>query len=207
MKQRLAMVDVSSPISIRRQCDLLSVSRSSLYYKACDESAENLEIMRLMDEHYFFHSSYGVLRMQDYVDSKGYVANVKRIRRLLRLMGQQAVYPKKNLSKPGETQYKYPYLLKGLEVTRSNQVWQIDITAAAAAYIPMAKGFLYLTAIIDVYSRFVTGWGLSNTLDAKSSHAVLKTASELYGKPEIINSIGDAQSGRPIHLCGLVTGH
>lgn len=110
------------------------------------------------------------------------MANVKRTRRLLRLMGQQTLYPKKNLSKPGEIQYKYPYLLKGLEITRSNQVWQIDIT-----YIPMAKGFLYLTAIIDVYSRFVTGRGLSNTLDDKSSHAVLRAASELYGKPEIIN--------------------
>ncbi|UTA66646.1 IS3 family transposase [Emticicia sp. 21SJ11W-3] len=177
------MVDATSPLSIRRQCDLLSVSRSSLYYKSCEESVENLEIMRLMDEHYFSHPSYGVLRMQDFVDSKGYVANVKRIRRLLRLMRQQALYPKKNLSKPGEIQYKYPYLLKGLQITRSNQVWQIDIT-----YIPMAKGFLYLTAIIDVYSRFVTGWDLSNTLDAKSCHAVLRAASERYGKPEIINS-------------------
>jgi putative transposase len=140
-------------------------------------------MMRLMDEYYLKHPSYGVLRMQDYLFSMSFMVNKKRVRRLLRLMGLMAIYPKRNLSKLGMAKYIRPYLLKGLKVIRPNQVWAIDIT-----YIPMAKGFLYLTAIIDLYSRYVVGWGLSNSLDASSSHRVLKEAILANGKPEIINS-------------------
>ena len=121
--------------------------------------------------------------MRDFLLALGIVANHKRVRRLLRLMGIMAIYPKKNLSRLGQAKYIRPYLLRDLKITRPNQVWAIDIT-----YIPMPKGFLYLTAIIDVYSRYVVGWGISNTLDASCSLEVTKEAIEKHGKPEIINS-------------------
>lgn len=183
MKERKKLIEPGNPIGIRTQCALLAVPRSGLSYERHGESQENLKMMRLMDEYYIEHPSYGVLRMQDYLIGKGFKINVKRVRRLLRLMGLIAIYPKKNLSKLGLAKYIHPYLLKGLKIVRPNQVWEIDIT-----YIPMAKGFLYLTAIIDVYSRYVVGWGLSNSLDAINCHIILKEAILLNGKPEIINS-------------------
>lgn len=183
MKERALLVDPGSQVSIRRQCILLGINRNRLFYQALGENSESLAAMRLMDEHYLKHPSYGVLRMQDYLFSLGFIINEKRVRRLLRLMGLMAIYPGRNLSKLGFAKYIRPYLLRGLKVIRPNQVWAIDIT-----YIPMAKGFLYLTAIIDLYSRYVVGWGLSNSLDANSSHRVLKDAILAHGKPEIINS-------------------
>lgn len=183
MKERMLLIGPSKKVSIRTQCKLLSVSRSSLSYQAVGESDENLKIMRMMDEYYLKHPSYGVLRMQDYLIGHGFSVNEKRVRRLLRLMGLMAIYPKINLSKLGLAKYIRPYLLKGLEIIRPNQVWAIDIT-----YIPMAKGFLYLTAIIDLYSRYVVGWGLSNSLEAVNSHKVFKKAVLANGKPEIVNS-------------------
>lgn len=177
------MVEPQNRLSVRRQCEILEINRSMLYYRPEGESQENLEIMRLMDEHNLKHPTSGVLRMQDYLIGLGFVVNHKRVRRLLRLMGILAIYPKRNLSKLGVAEYIRPYLLRGLKIERSNQVWAIDIT-----YIPMKKGFLYLTAIIDVYSRFIVGWGISNSLEAKSIHEVLKEAIRQYGKPEIINS-------------------
>ncbi|MGB4291540.1 MAG: IS3 family transposase [Bacteroidales bacterium] len=183
MTQRLQMVNCKEPLSIRRQCDLVSVSRGSFYYKPPGETEENLHIMRLMDEHYLERPSEGVVRMRDFLLARGIIANHKRIRRLLRLMGIMAIYPKKNLSRPGQAKYIRPYLLKGLTIDHPNQVWAIDIT-----YIPMPKGFLYLTAIIDIYSRYVVGWGISNTLDASCSRSVTKEAIARHGKPEIINS-------------------
>ncbi len=183
MKQRRELIDNEHKLSVRRQCDLLSIHRSGLYYKPQGEKPENLEIMRLMDEHYIKHPSEGVIRMQDMLFALGIIANHKRIRRLLRLMGIMAVYPKKNLSKLGLKKYIHPYLLKGLDINRPNQVWSIDLT-----YIPMKNGFLYLMAIIDVYSRYVVGWGISNSLEADASLAVLEQAIREHGNPEIINS-------------------
>jgi len=177
------MVNRKETLSIRCQCKLVSVNRGSFYYKPFGETKENLRIMRLMDEHYLKHPTEGVIRMRDFLLALGIVANHKRVRRLLRLMGLMAIYPKKNLSRFGQAQYIRPYLLKGLMIDRPNQVWCIDIT-----YIPMPRGFLYLTAIIDVYSRYVVGWGISNTLDAACSLSVTKEAIKRYGKPEIINS-------------------
>ncbi len=139
--------------------------------------------MRIMDEHYLKHPTEGVIRMQDLLLSLGMVVNHKRVRRLLRLMGLMAIYPKRNLSKLGLIKYIRPYLLKGMKIERPNQVWAIDIT-----YIPMKNGFLYLTAIIDLYSRYIVGWGISNTLDAEASLSVMKQAFKEHGKPEIINS-------------------
>lgn len=183
MKELKEFISDKEPLSVRSQCCLLGICRSNLFYKPMEESAENLLIMRLMDEHYLNHPADGVLRMQDYLFLIGFLVNHKRVRRLLRKMGIMAIYPKRNLSKLGQAKYKRPYLLKGLKIERPNQVWEIDIT-----YIPMAKGFLYLTAIIDVYSRFVVGWGLSNSLDADVSMSVFQNAIAEHGKPEIINS-------------------
>jgi putative transposase len=183
MSQCRKLVDNQHELSVRKQCDLLSVHRSGLYYAPKGESQENLEIMRIMDEHYLKHPTEGVINMQDMLFVLGFLVNHKRVRRLLRLMGLMAIYPKKNLSKLGLKKYIHPYLLKGLKITRPNQVFAIDIT-----YIPMKNGFLYLTAIIDVYSRYIVGWGISNTLDADASLSVLKQAIKDHGKPEIINS-------------------
>jgi len=155
----------------------------NLYYKPVGESEENLRIMRHMDEHYLKHPTAGVLRMRDFLLTLGLVVNHKRVRRLLRLMGLMAIYPKRNLSKLGKAKYIRPYLLRGLDIERPNQVWAIDLT-----YIPMANGFMYLTAIIDVYSRYIVGWGISNSLEAKSVLNVLEEAISRHGKPEIINS-------------------
>ena len=177
------IVSKNHKISMRQQCKLLEIPRSGLYYQPEKESEENLKIMRLMDEHYLKHPTHGVLRMQDFLFGLSLIVNHKRVRRLLRMMGMMAIYPKKNLSKLGLAKYIRPYLLRGLKITRPNQVWAIDIT-----YIPMAKGFLYLTAIIDLYSRFVVGWGISNSLEATSVHDVFKQAVSVHGKPEIINS-------------------
>src|SRR5690606_20818702 len=123
--------------------------------------------------------------------------NAKRIRRLLRVMGIMAQYPKRNLSKLGQAKYVRPYLLRNLEITHTNQVWAIDIT-----YIPMARGFMYLTAIIDLHSRFVVGWGLHNTLEAENCLSVLKQAIDRYGKPGIVNSDQGSQ-----FTCALWTGY
>jgi len=183
MSQRRELVDNQHVLSTRKQCDILSIHRSGLYYTPRGEKQENLEIMRIMDEHYLKHPSEGVIRMQDLLLSLGITANHKRVRRLLRLMGLMAIYPKKNLSRLGLSKYIRPYLLKGMKIDRPNQVWAIDIT-----YIPMKNGFLYLTAIIDLYSRYIVGWGISNTLDAEASLSVMKQAVKEHGKPEIINS-------------------
>ena len=183
MNQLRKLVDTEHVLSVRHQCDLLEIHRSGLYYKPCEEKPENLKIMRLMDEHYLAHPTEGVIRMQDFLLALGFVVNHKRVRRLLRLMGLMAIYPKKNLSKLGLKKYIHPYLLKDLNIDRPNQVWAIDLT-----YIPMQNGFLYLTAIIDIYSRYVEGWGISNSLEADATLSVLKQAIKDHGKPEIVNS-------------------
>lgn len=139
--------------------------------------------MQLMDSHFLKHPTAGVLTMEDYLRDLGYQVNHKRVRRLLRLMGIEAIYPKKKLSILGNGKYIRPYLLKGRLVNRTNQIWAIDIT-----YIPMKKGFMFLTAVIDLYSRFVVSWSVSNSLNSEVSLKVVKEAVDQYGCPEIINS-------------------
>ena len=129
------------------------------------------------------HPTTGVIGMRDYLMTLGVLVGVKRVRRLMRLMGLMAIYPLKSLSKLGMAKYKKLYLLRNLTIDHANQVWSIDIS-----YIPMAHGFMYLTAIIDVYSRAIMAWGLHNSLDAENSIEVLQLAIESHGKPEIINS-------------------
>ena len=195
MKARKELVKYNRRISIRRQCKLVSISRSNVYYKPAAELPENLSIMRLIDEHYLNHPTHGVLQMQDYLTSKGFKVNHKRVRRLLRKMGIMAIYPKKNLSRLGNAQYIYPYLLKGLVANRPNQVWAIDIT-----YIAMKHGFMYLTAIIDLYSRFIVAWDVSNSLDAENVLSVLKQAIKQHGESEIINSDQGSQFTCPLWI-------
>ena len=177
------VIDPQGRVSIRRQCELLDVKRSNVYYQSVPEDPEDLELMRRMDEEFLKRPTKGVLGMVDFIRGLGILVGPKRVRRLLRKMGIMAIYPQKNLSKLGIAKYIHSYKLRGLEVTRSNQVWCIDLT-----YIPMKRGFLYLTAIIDVYSRYIVGWGLFNTLDAENTLGVLKEAISTFGKPEIINS-------------------
>jgi putative transposase len=177
------MIDSKHKLSIRKQCKLLGIHRSGLYYTNQGEGEENLRIMRLMDEYHLNYPTAGVLQIQDYLRGVGLVVNHKRIRRLLRKMGIMAQYPRRTLSNLGEVRYIRPYLLKNLKIERANEVWQIDIT-----YIPMAKGFMYLVAIIDVYSRFVVGWSVSNSMSSDWVCQVCSEAIGRYGKPEIINS-------------------
>ncbi len=183
MSDLRSYVSDNEHISVRKQCELLDINRSMVYYQASQESQENLQIMRYMDEEFLEHPTHGVLQMQDFLFSLSLVVNVKRIRRLLRKMGIMAIYPRRNLSKLGHAKYIRPYLLKGLKINKPNQVWAIDIT-----YIPQEKGFMFLTAIIDVYSRYIVGWDVFNNLDAENSLSVLKDAISLNGMPDIINS-------------------
>jgi putative transposase len=184
MKQRVHLIKPAQAApSIRRQAKLLQLSRSSFYYRPKGEGPENQALMAQMDRLFLADPTLGVLGMQDALRDQGVFYNVKRIRRLLRLMGIEAIYPKKNLSRLGKANYIRPYLLRGLTITRANQVWAIDIT-----YIPMAHGFMYLTAIIDIYSRYLVGWQLSNSLEKENQTRLLHQAIAKYGHPEIINS-------------------
>ena len=183
MKEIKSYVSVNEMLSIRAQCELLDINRSSIYYLPVGESQGNLNIMRLIDEHHLEHPTHGVLQIRDFLRLNGFTIGAKRVRRLMRLMGIEVIYPKRNLSKLGHAKYIRPYLLRGLKVIRPNQVWGIDIT-----YIAMRHGFMYLIAIIDHYSRYIVAWDIFNSLDAENAIKVLKQAIKEHGKPEILNS-------------------
>lgn len=172
-------------LSITKQCDLLSIHRSGTYYTAQQTSELNLELMRMMDEHYLKHPYKGAKRMHAWLKmDMGYEVNHKRIDRLYyEVMGLRAVMPGKHTSRRCKDHKIYPYLLRNLEIVKPNQVWAIDIT-----YIPMKKGFMYLVAIIDLYSRYVVGWSVSNSMDAEWCKETLEQAIRIHGKPGIINS-------------------
>ncbi len=169
-------------ISVRRQSELLGVNRSSLYYQPLGESEENLMLMRLIDQEYTRHPFLGSRRMAEWLCGHGHRAGRHRVRRLMRMMGIEAVYPKPKLSQPGEGHKIYPYLLNGVAVTRVNQVWSTDIT-----YIRMAAGFVYLVAVMDWHSRYVLSWELSTTMEMDFCVAALRRALR-RGRPEIFNS-------------------
>ena len=169
-------------ISVRRQCELLDVNRSGLYYEPVSESQKNLTLMRLLDEQYTRTPFYGSRRMREWLATQGHEVNRKRVSRLMALMGIEAVYPKPRLSQPGEGHRIYPYLLSGTKVERINQVWSTDIT-----YIRMAHGFVYLVAVMDWFSRFVLSWSLSLTMEVDFCIEALKSAFR-RGRPEIFNS-------------------
>lgn len=177
------LVEPAHPrLSIARQCELLGLARSTWYYQPAEESVENLALMRLLDEQYTRTPFYGIRRMAAWLHQQGYAVNHKRVGRLLRLMGLEAIYPKPRLSVPGDPACRYPYLLRGLAVVRVNQVWSTDIT-----YIRMQRGFLYLVAVLDWHSRYVLAWEVSNTLDTGFCLATLERALQ-RGTPEIFNS-------------------
>ena len=180
---RRAMIDRDhQQLSLVRQCILLDVSRASVYYRPVPTRAEDLELMALMDRQYLKTPFYGSRKMKAWLLQQGYLVSRKRVRRLMRLMGLEAIYRRPNTSKPAPGHRIFPYLLKGVEVNRVDQVWAADIT-----YIPMAKGFLYLVAIMDWHSRHVLAWKLSNTMDTSFCVAALEEALG-KGRPEIFNT-------------------
>ena len=182
--QRRQHIDKANELSLVRQCELLEIHRSGLYYQAVPESSLNLELMRIIDEKHMLHPWLGVPRMTQWLrKDKGYEVNHKRIERLYDLLGIQALGPKPNTSKPAKGHKVYPYLLRNLEINRTNQVWAMDIT-----YIPVQGGFLYLVAIIDLHSRYVLNWSLSNTMTSKWCRQTLEEAIKQFGKPEIVNT-------------------
>lgn len=177
------MVEVGHPtLSIRRQCALLGLNRSSWYYQPAGESEGNLALMRLIDEQYLRTPLYGWPRMTAWLQQQGHAVNSKRVRRLMRLMGLQAIYPQPNTSRPARGHRRYRYLLNGVTIVRPNQVWSADIT-----YVPMQHGFLYLVAIMDWFSRYIVAWRLSNTLEGYFCLDALHAALQ-HGQPEIFNT-------------------
>jgi putative transposase len=177
------LIEPNHSLSLKRQCELVGLPRSSWYYQAVPEDPEDLRLMRMLDEQYTKTPFYGVAKMTGWFrEVKKEMVNEKRVRRLMRIMGLEAIYPKRNLSKPFWKHKKYPYLLRGLKIIRPNQVWGIDIT-----YIRLIKGFVYLVAIIDWFSRYVMSWSISVTLDVSFCLEALEEAL-LKGKPDIMNS-------------------
>jgi putative transposase len=167
---------------VRRQCALLGLSRSSLYYEPAAETAENLQLMRLIDQEYTAHPFLGSRRLTAWLSEQGEAVNRKRVRRLMRLMGLEAIYPKPKLSAARAGHRIYPYLLRNVRIQRPDQVWSTDIT-----YVPLACGFMYLAAIIDWFSRYVLAWRLSNTLDGSFCLEMLDEALS-RGRPEVFNT-------------------
>ena len=172
-----------SQLSIARQCKLLGVARSSYYYQPQAPPEEELTLLRLLDEQYMKTPFYGSRRMAVVLRQQGYPVGRKRVQRLMRQLGIEAIYPKPRLSKANPEHRVYPYLLRGLEVTKPNQVWCTDIT-----YLPVLKGHFYLVAIMDWYSRKVLSWRISNTLEVGFCLEALEEAIARYGTPDIFNS-------------------
>jgi len=182
-ERRREMADRQHPaLSTVRQCALLGISRSSVYYRPRATSLEDLAVMKLIDQQYLATPFYGSRRMTVWLQRQGRPMSRKRVQRLMRTMGLRAIFRRPRTSQPAAGHKVYLYLLGGMEITRPNQVWAADIT-----YIPMARGFLYLVAIMDWYSRYVLSWRLSNTLDADFCVEALEEALS-QGKPEIFNT-------------------
>ena len=182
------MIDRTHALPVIRQCQLLNLNRSSVYYQPAGASDEDLRLMRRIDEMHLKRPFYGSRRIRDWLQDEGFPVNRKRAQRLMRQMGICALYPKANTSRPGKGHKIYPYLLKGLEIDRPNQVWAADI-----CYVPMARGFVYVVAIMDWYSRKVLAWRVSNTMDAEFCVEALEEAVCRFGAPEIFNTDQGAQ--------------
>jgi len=183
------MIDPLDPeLSIMSQCQLLNISRSCFYYKPKPIAAQDLELMRLIDEQYLKTPSWGSRSMRNHLRRLGLKINRKKVQRLMRLMGLEAIYPKPRTSRPHPQHKVYPYLLRNLKIDRPNQVWAADIS-----YIPMNRGFMYLVAVMDWHSRKVLSWRLSNTLDTDFCVEALQEAISRFGRPEIFNTDQGAQ--------------
>lgn len=183
MAEKRSWIDPSDPhLSVRRQCELLGLHRSNLYYEAVPESEENLTLMRLIDEEYLRRPFLGSRRMELYLEGLGHVISRKKVQRFMRQMGIEGLAPGPRTSVPKKGHTIYPYLLRGIEITRPNQVWACDIT-----YVPMPSGYLYLTAVMDWFSRHVLAWRLSNSMDVEFCIEALEEALS-QGRPEIFNT-------------------
>lgn len=191
MDQKRQCIEPAHPeLSIDRQCDLIGLPRASYYrQKVCDlESEENRHLMRLLDEEYTRHPFYGSRKLRDYLRRQGYQVNRKRVRRLMKRMGLVSIAPKPNTSRPAPGHRVYPYLLKEMEIDRVNQVWCSDIT-----YLPLNSGFVYLTVVMDWYSRFVLAWEVSVTMEEHFCVNALESALRRHRCPEIFNTDQGAQ--------------
>lgn len=189
------MIAPDKDISIKRQCELLNIHRSGLYYTPSSESQENLKIMRFLDEQYLNTPFYGYRKLRALLKEFGFNVNSKRLQRLMKLVRWQTLYRRVNTSRSNDSHEKYPYLLRDLEITRVNQVWAIDIT-----YIPMPRGYMYLCGIIDIKTRYLLHWGLSNTMSSKWCQTVLEETISKHGYPEIINSDQGSQFTSKIYI-------
>jgi putative transposase len=176
------MIEQPNPLPLTRQCELMGLSRAALYYCPVEVSAEELELMALIDRQYLRTPFYGSRRMAAWLQTQGHMVNRKRVQRLMRLMGIEAIYQRPRTSRPAPEHRIYPYLLRGLTIERVNQVWAADI-----CYIPMAHGFVYLVAVMDWVSRCVLAWRLSNLLDSRFCVEALEDALS-KGRPEIFNT-------------------
>ena len=179
---RKSILESNEELSIREQCKLLGISRSSIYYQPQRIDSNSLHLMDLIDKQHTKTPFYGSRRITEYLKQKGYNVNRKRIQRLMKIMRIEAIYPKPNISQKDKEHTIYPYLLKGVKVTRANQVWSTDIT-----YIRVGKGFAYLTAVMDWYSRYVLSWRISNTLENSFCIEALEEALDI-SQPEIFNT-------------------
>ena len=191
VSERRIMVDKGhTKLSVSKQCCLLDVNRSGLYYKSCSASKLNLTLMRLIDEHYLEHPYKGARRMHQWLSKdRGYQVSLNRIERLYyQEMALRSILPGPHTSKRNKEHKVYPYLLRGLKIRRPNQVWATDIT-----YIPMANGFMYLIAVIDLHSRYVVHWSVSNSMEAEWCAEAIQEAIKKQGPPEILNTDQGAQ--------------
>jgi putative transposase len=179
------MIDKKHELPVTRQCELLNISRSSVYYEPVPVPEEEVRVMRELDEIHLLRPFLGSRRLADELRDRAFIVNRKKLRRLMRIMGIKAIYPQPKTTKPGSGagHRVYPYLLEKLEISRPNQVWCSDIT-----FIPMARGFAYLVAIIDVYSRRLLSWRLSNSMDTRFCLEALEEALRRFGRPEIFNT-------------------
>lgn len=183
LSQRRALVDPAAPGSLRQQCQWVGLHRAAYYYQPVAANTEDLLLMRLLDEQYLQTPFYGYRKMQLVLAQAGYQVNHKRIRRLMQVVGIEAIYAKVNTSKPAIGHRIYPYLLRGLTIERIHQVWATDIT-----YVPMQTGYMYLMAIVDLHSRYVLNWSISNTMTADWCSQVLQKTLAIHPKPEIFNT-------------------
>lgn len=185
VQQRRELVDkANKKLSIKKQCDLFCIQRSGLYYQERPTDELNLELAMAIDKEYTLHPFRGVPSMTTFLrEDMNYRVNKKRVARIYRLMGIQAVIPGPHTSKGCKEHKKYPYLLRNMKITHANQVWACDIT-----YVPVKSGHMYLIAFIDLYSRYVVGWSLSNTMESEWCVEALLGAIEQHGKPEIVNT-------------------
>ncbi|PCI19289.1 hypothetical protein COB64_03930 [Candidatus Wolfebacteria bacterium] len=184
VKQRRQFVEKDhDKLAMTRQCRLLNIYRSGLYYRPVKASEEELTLMLLMDKLHLMDPTMGTRRMSRQLKRMGYQAGREKVRRLMRIMRIKTVYCRPRTTVIDPARYKYPYLLRNLDITEANKAWAVDIT-----YIPMKKGFMYLCAIIDLYSRYIVSWSVSNSMEAEWVVGVVKDAIKRHGKPEILNS-------------------